>query len=71
MYLGRHPVCESCEAAGRTTAGELVDHIVPLRAGGARLNARNLQTMCRPCHAQKTEEDRGLYPEAYSAQGGR
>lgn len=65
MYAKRHPLCETCEAKGRVTPMQLVDHIIPLRAGGARLDPRNLQSMCNPCHAEKTEKDRGLYPEAY------
>jgi 5-methylcytosine-specific restriction endonuclease McrA len=35
-----------------------VDHIVPLAIGGEKLDPRNLQTLCRTCHRQKTEEDR-------------
>lgn len=65
LYRKLHPLCEHCEAEGRVTAGELVDHIIPVRAGGARLAFGNLQTLCRPCHGKKTEKDRELYPEAY------
>jgi 5-methylcytosine-specific restriction protein A len=31
-----------------------VDHIVPIREGGARLDANNLQPLCHTCHSRKT-----------------
>lgn len=46
-----------CKAKGRVTPATEVDHIVPLRQGGARLDRSNLQSLCRPCHAQKTRSD--------------
>jgi len=67
MYAKRHPLCEPCDAEGRVTPMQVVDHIIPLRAGGARLDERNLHSMCNACHAKKTERDRGLYPEAYGS----
>ena len=39
-----------------------VDHIVPLAAGGAPYDPENLQTLCRPCHFDKTRRDRGARP---------
>ena len=52
------PLCEPCQANGRTTAASEVDHIVPLNDGGARLAWRNLQSICRECHASKTWAER-------------
>ncbi|WP_374223780.1 HNH endonuclease [Streptomyces sp. ISL-11] len=34
-----------------------VDHIVPVARGGTWAPS-NLRTLCRPCHRQKTHEDR-------------
>ena len=36
-----------------------VDHIVPLSDSGAPFDLENLQTLCRPCHFDKTTLDRG------------
>jgi 5-methylcytosine-specific restriction protein A len=36
---------------------DLVDHIVPISAGGEVLDERNLQSLCNACHAVKTQED--------------
>lgn len=55
--LGRNPVCEPCEQRGVTTPATEVDHIVPLRMVGARLDLENLQAICRSCHAKKTQEE--------------
>ena len=35
----------------------LVDHITPIRDGGAVLDGDNLQSLCRACHDAKTAED--------------
>ncbi len=56
-YLRAQPFCEACEREGRTTAAQLVDHIVPLRSGGARLDPSNLQSLCRAHHAAKTARE--------------
>lgn len=40
------------------TLAEIVDHIVPVDvAPGRRLDDSNLQSLCRSCHAVKTNAD--------------
>lgn len=34
-----------------------IDHIVPLWAGGAESDDANLQCLCPPCHALKTDQE--------------
>jgi len=54
MILRRSPLCVRCG-----TGASQVDHIVPIRKGGARLDPDNLQALCHSCHSQKTaSEDR-------------
>jgi 5-methylcytosine-specific restriction protein A len=43
--LIRRPRCARCPSLAT-----LVDHKIPLRAGGARLDPRNLQPLCGRCH---------------------
>ncbi|HOF38720.1 MAG TPA: HNH endonuclease signature motif containing protein [Candidatus Hydrogenedentes bacterium] len=50
IYLRNHPVCERCEQMGRVKTAALVHHIVPISEGGARLDPRNLASLCRDCH---------------------
>lgn len=50
-------MCEHCQVR----PSRLVDHIVPLRAGGARLELENLQALCVACHARKTAADGRKY----------
>jgi len=57
-YLAQHPLCEQCEREGRTTVANDVDHVVPIRRGGARLDEANLQSLCRSCHVRKTAMER-------------
>jgi 5-methylcytosine-specific restriction protein A len=47
----RQPLCEAC---ADVVAATLVDHIIPIKAGGAMRDAANLQSLCRECHADKT-----------------
>lgn len=54
MIRRERPICEHCGVA----PSRMVDHIVPLRAGGARLEIENLQALCLPCHAAKTRSER-------------
>lgn len=52
MHLAAEPLCRMC---GRPA--DLVDHITPIRDGGERLDDDNLQSLCRSCHDEKTQED--------------
>ena len=57
MYLRNHPLCALCEERGEVKAAAMVDHIVPIRKGGARLSEENLQSLCVSCHLIKTAKD--------------
>lgn len=52
----KSPLCVLCESAGRVSAVEEWDHIVPLWQGGADTET-NLQGLCRACHVAKTAEE--------------
>ena len=56
--------CRHCgKAAGRFE----VDHIIPLSDSGAPFDMENTQTLCRPCHFDKTTLDRGGVPHVPDA----
>ena len=46
--------CRQCGKAGRLEC----DHVTPLQAGGAEWAMRNLQTLCRAHHIEKTNRER-------------
>jgi len=48
--------CTDCKAAGRIREGVEVDHVVPLEAGGADVDA-NLQAIHPDCHKVKTARE--------------
>ncbi len=50
-------LCLLCQAHGRATQADEVDHIVPLEQGGTDADA-NLQSVCRPCHRAKSAAER-------------
>ena len=51
-----NPLCIHCQAEGRVTQAEEVDHIVPLCMGGAD-DSTNYQSLCRAHHAVKTARE--------------
>ena len=53
-WIKRHPLCEECLKRGLIQSAEVVDHIQPLRDGGAAWSAQNLQSLCNSCHRVKT-----------------
>ena len=56
MFLRLHPLCigyrHQCD--GLAT---IVDHIVPIADGGAKLDTANCQPLCASCHSRKTQDD--------------
>lgn len=54
IQLGKQPICEGCEAA----PAEHVDHVVPVSAGGDMWKSSNWQSLCPPCHSEKTACDK-------------
>jgi len=57
-YARAHPWCEECLLEGLRVAVAIVDHRQPIRRGGARLDPRNLESLCRSHHARKTWAER-------------
>jgi len=51
-YLRLHPLCIRCEAEGRTTTADVVDHRTPLWAGGSDDYDTNGQSLCEARHHQ-------------------
>ena len=53
-FLRLHPLCRACADRGQTVVAEVVDHVLPIKDGGARLDTANLQALCVSCHNRKT-----------------
>lgn len=51
-------LCQPCLRAGRITEAREVDHIKPKAKGGTD-DLANLQSICSPCHIEKTAKDEG------------
>lgn len=62
-HVHRSPLCVKCSRKGLVVKGEEVDHIIP-HCGDERLfwDEANLQTLCNPCHSEKTAQEDGLGP---------
>lgn len=61
--LSSHPLCASCKAQGIITPAAHVDHVFPWAQIGKGAFYRNVfQSLCQPCHAEKTAlEQRGTF----------
>lgn len=54
LYLQANPLCEVSHKEGRIVAATLVDHIHPVRMGGAFWSENNWQAMSDKEHARKS-----------------
>lgn len=54
LKLNRNPICEECQKQGRPIKATMVDHITPIKQGGAPLDIENLQSLCYSCHSRKS-----------------
>lgn len=50
-----------CRVCGKKA--DVVDHIIPIKAGGKKLSRENLQSLCHKCHNEKTLNDELLYKD--------
>lgn len=55
--LRKEPWCRECRRNERRALADMVDHIVPISQGGARVNESNLQPLCNACHARKRQRE--------------
>jgi len=56
----KNPLCKHCDDNGIVTAANVVDHIIPIKAGGDPLKETNFQSLCNRCHNIKSShESRG------------
>lgn len=56
-----HYLCVPCRKQGLVTEAKQVDHILPKEKGGTD-DLENLQSICIPCHEEKTLRDVGHRP---------
>lgn len=57
-FLRQHPLCCACEQRGRVVPAVVVDHVVPIKQGGARFDPKNLQSLCVSDHNAKSAKER-------------
>lgn len=55
--LLHRPFCEECLKSGKRTAATIADHKVPIKQGGDKYDASNLQSLCWSCHSRKSVEE--------------
>ncbi len=58
-FRADHPLCQVCLDHGVIKGADMVDHITPLRDGGAKLDLGDLQSLCNSCHGKKSIAERG------------
>lgn len=51
-------LCQECLKSGIINPGNTVDHVIPIKRGGGRLDINNLRTLCRNCHDKKSGSER-------------
>lgn len=57
-----NPICQSCLSNGIVVQADVVDHVFPHRRDKHKFIHNVFQSLCVPCHTQKTKwEKRGIY----------
>lgn len=60
IVMREEPLCRECTKNGRVEPTTEVDHIVPHRGDEQlRLDRKNCQGLCTPCHSAKTARENG------------
>jgi hypothetical protein len=59
-----HVEHSACALAGKRTIGQVVDHIVGIRFGGAMFDDTNHQTLCHDCHGVKNQREKRQHATA-------
>jgi len=60
--LSKKPLCASCLLEGRVIQAEAIDHVFPHRQDNEKFRNNLFQSLCVPCHTNKTlEENNGKY----------
>ena len=54
-FIAENPFCVVCHQYAK-----IIDHIIPIKQGGAKLDENNLQSLCLACHNQKSSKERKL-----------
>ena len=52
------PLCEECKRNNRVVEASVVDHIERIKDGGEVYSMDNVQSLCKPCHARKSSNER-------------
>ncbi|WP_020599867.1 HNH endonuclease [Spirosoma panaciterrae] len=58
--LEKDPLCEECLKKKRLVPATVVDHVNPIRLGGAPLDIDNTRSLCKSCHARKSAKERHI-----------
>lgn len=62
IQLSKHPLCACCLLQGKVVAAEHIDHVFPHRQDNLKFKNNIFQSLCAPCHTNKTlEENMGVY----------
>lgn len=66
-FLDSHPnnsLCATCLKQGNIKQATIVDHVIAISQGGARLSESNFMPMCDRCHNKKSgHEAHGFVPD--------
>lgn len=56
-YLSKNPYCVKCKEKDYIVLAEIVDHVIPIKQGGAMRDERNFQSLCKDCHNVKRGQE--------------
>lgn len=58
QYISKNPFCVECAKQGLIELASVVDHVIPIRQGGAAKDESNYQSLCKYHHDVKRGKER-------------
>lgn len=68
-FINDNPTCVKCEIEGLVSEAKYVDHIQRIEHGGAKLDEKNLQSLCKYHHDSKSGKEAHGYRESNGHRG--
>ena len=70
QHLMREPLCRRCKAKGKVTQATEVHHVIKCFDNPTlQMDPSNLESVCTPCHAPLTHDDRRGYSREIGLDG--
>lgn len=58
VFIADNPMCVACKVNNIDQKARVIDHVIRIKDGGAKLDKRNLLSLCHRCHNKKSGREK-------------